>query len=65
MQLGVTNEAIGGSNQCKKVVGKTRFVRKISKTSYRNLLGALFWRLPMVRKDALSGDKPTTMIVRR
>ena len=45
-----TNEAAGENNRRQNGVRNTRLIRKILKIISGNILGELFWKLPIVRK---------------
>ena len=53
------NGTVGERNKYKKGAGKTRFVRNFSKISSGNILGTLFLKFPMVRKNSGFGGKLT------
>ena len=45
------NKEVNDRNQYKKATGKRRLVRIFQAMSSGNLLGALYWQLPMGIKD--------------
>ena len=59
------NEGVGKKNRHQKTSGKILLVQKNDRMSYVNLLGALYCKLPMGRKDANFGRVLPEETVRR